>query len=240
MTERLWNVLTESFLKILIPGLKITIPLTVISVAIGLVLAMLLAVVQVADIKVLKQISKLYIWVFRGTPLLVQLVIVFFGLPKIGIIIPAFPCAVIAFSLNVAAYNAEAIRAAMLAVPKGQIEAAYLIGMTYPQILFRIIIPQAFPVSFPSLFHNLISLVKDTSLASSISIIELFAAAQREAARTFESFGLYIEAAMIYLLFCTVLTWLQQIIEKHMGWKTKPGRLAALQLRIKEAEAENA
>jgi cystine transport system permease protein len=240
MSERLWNVLTDSFLKILIPGIQITIPLTVISFAIGLVLSVLLAVVQVANIKVLKQISQIYIWIFRGTPLLVQLFIIFFGLPRIGIMIPAFPSAVIAFSLNVAAYNAEAVRAAMLAVPKGQIEAAYLIGMTYPQILFRIIIPQAFPISFPSLFNNLISLVKDTSLASSITIVELFAKAQQEAARTFETFGLYCEAALIYLIFCTVLTWLQNAIEKHMGWKTKPGRLAALQLRIKEAETENA
>ena len=240
MSERLWNVLTDSFLKILIPGIKITIPLTVISFAIGLVLSLLLAVVQVANIKVLKQISQIYIWIFRGTPLLVQLFIIFFGLPRIGIVLPAFPSAIIAFSLNVAAYNAEAVRAAMLAVPQGQIEAAYLIGMTYPQILFRIIIPQAFPISFPSLFNNLISLVKDTSLASGITIVELFAKAQQEAARTFETFGLYCEAALIYLIFCTVLTWLQHVIEKHMGWKTKPGRLAALQLRIKEAETENA
>ena len=157
-----------------------------------------------------------YIWIFRGTPLLVQLFIIFFGLPSLGIMIDAFPAAVIAFGMNLAAYNAEVFRSSILAVPKGQTEAAEMIGMNNVQIYTRIILPQAFPIAFPTLFNNLISLVKDTSLASSITVIELFTKAEQIAARTFEPFALYCEAAVIYLIICTILTALQQYMEKKM------------------------
>lgn len=221
MTERLWNILISSFTKILIPGLKVTIPLTLCAFLLSIVLALALAVVQAANIKVLKQISQIYVWIFRGTPLLVQLYIIFFGLPSLGIIMEAFPAAVLAFGLNLAAYNAEVIRASILAVPKEQEEAAYLIGLSYPQLLVRVVLPQAFPIAFPSLFNNLISLLKDTSLASSITIIELFTTAQQIAARTYEPFALYCEAAVIYLIFCTILTWVQEKVEKHLGWENR-------------------
>lgn len=219
MSERLINILVSSFSKILIPGIKITIPLTLLAFALGLVLSVFLALVQVAEIKVLKQISQFYIWIFRGTPLIVQLFIVFYGLPSIGIVLDAFPSAVIACGMNVAAYNAEALRAAILSVPKGQTEAAYLVGLNYPQLMRRIVLPQAFKVAFPSLFNNLISLVKDTSLCASITVVELFGTAQQIAARTYEPFALYCEAAFIYLLICTVLTWIQSKIEKSFEHK---------------------
>jgi len=223
MNERLWGILVSSFTKILIPGIKITIPLTILSFIFSLILGLILAVVQVANIKGLKQISRAYIWIFRGTPLLVQLFIIFFGLPSIGIILDAFPAAVIAFGLNLAAYNAEVFRSAIESVPVGQTEAGLMIGMTYPQILFRIILPQSFPVAFPNLFNNLISLVKDTSLASSVTVVELFATTKQIAARTYEPMGLYCEAAVIYLLFCTALTYLQRYLEGKMVWKSKGG-----------------
>lgn len=221
MSDRLLNILINSFTKILIPGIKVTIPLTLLAFLFSMVLAVILAVVQVADVKVLKQVSQIYIWIFRGTPLIVQLFIIFFGMPSIGIMIDAFPAAVIAFGMNLAAYNAEVLRAAILAVPRGQTEAAYLIGLTPAQTMFRVVLPQAFPIAFPSLFNNLISLVKDTSLASSITVTELFTSAQQIAARTYEPFALYCEAALIYLMFCTVLTWLQGIIEEKLKWKSK-------------------
>ena len=217
MSERVVEILLSSFTKILIPGLKVTIPLTLLSFAFSMVLALLLAIVQVADIRFLRTISRLYIWIFRGTPLLVQLFIIFFGLPSLGIMLDAFPSAVIAFGLNTAAYNAEVMRSSILAVPEGQTEAALLVGMTYPQLMIRIVLPQAFRIAFPSLFNNLISLVKDTSLASSITVVELFTTAQQIAARTFEPFALYCEAAVIYLLFCTVLTWLQRWGERALA-----------------------
>ena len=220
MDDRLVEIITSSFFKILIPGIKITIPLTLLSFALSLVIGLLLALVQVANIKVLRQIARFYIWVFRGTPLIVQLFIVFFGLPNVGIVLDAFPAAVLAFGLNLGAYNAEVFRSAILAIPKGQLEAAYMIGLNYPQAMVRVILPQSFPVAFPNLFNNLISLLKDTALASSITVIDLFTTAQQIAARTYEPFALYLEAAFIYLIFSTLLTWLQRYLEKKLVWKS--------------------
>lgn len=235
MNERLVGILVSSFMKILIPGIKVTVPLTLLSFAVSLVLGLLLAIVQVANIKFLKQVSIIYIWIFRGTPLIVQLFIIFFGFPSIGIMIDAFPAAVLAFGLNLAAYNAEVFRSAILAIPNGQLEASYMIGLSYPQAMARVILPQSFPIAFPSLFNNLISLLKDTSLASSITVIELFTSAQQIAARTYEPFALYLEAAFIYLIFSTLLTMLQSYLEKKLVWKSEesdrskmPGRNKAM------------
>ena len=224
MSERLIGILVSSFTKILIPGIKVTIPLTLLSFALSFVLGLFLALVQVADIKVVRQIARFYIWIFRGTPLIVQLFIIFFGLPSIGITLDAFPAAVLAFGMNLGAYNAEVFRSAILAIPKGQTEAAYLIGLNYPMTMIRVILPQSFPIAFPSLFNNLISLLKDTSLASSITVIELFTTAQQIAARTYEPFALYCEAAVIYLIFSTVLTWLQNWLEKKLVWKSSASK----------------
>jgi len=219
MSDRLINILITSFTKILIPGIKVTVPLTILSFAVSLVLGLMLALVQVANVRVLKMFSIIYIWIFRGTPLIVQLFIIFFGLPGLGIYVDAFPAAVLAFGLNLAAYNAEVFRSAILAIPKGQSEAAAMIGLNYPQTMTRVVLPQAFPIAFPSLFNNLISLLKDTSLASTITVVELFTAAKQIATRTYEPFALYCEAAVIYLIFSTGLTWLQGWLEKKLVWK---------------------
>ena len=224
MSERLIGIITSSFFKILIPGIKVTIPLTLLSFALSLAVGLLLALIQVADIKGLRQVARFYIRVFRGTPLIVQLFIIFFGLPNIGITLDAFPSAVLAFGLNLGAYNAEVFRSAILAIPKGQLEAAYMIGLNYPQAMVRIILPQSFPVAFPNLFNNLISLLKDTALASSITVIDLFTTAQQIAARTYEPFALYLEAAFIYLIFSTGLTWLQRYLEQKLVWKSDKKR----------------
>lgn len=223
MSDRLIGILTDSFLKILLPGIRVTIPLTLLSFAFSFVLGLALALVQVADIKVLRQFARFYIWIFRGTPLIVQLFIIFFGLPSVGITLDAFPSAVIAFGMNLGAYNAEVFRSSIQAIPKGQMEAAYMIGLSYPTTMRRIILPQSFPIAFPSLFNNLISLLKDTSLASSITVIELFTTAQQIAARTYEPFALYCEAAVIYLIFSTFLTWLQGYLESKLVWRSRPG-----------------
>ena len=188
-----------------------------LSVVIGLFLALF----QITNMKGLKQFSQFYIWVFRGTPLIVQLFIIFFGLPGFGIVLDAFPAAVLGFGLNLGAYNAEVFRSAILSIPKGQSEAAAMIGLSYPQTMVRVILPQSFPVAFPNLFNNLISLLKDTSLAASITVVELFAVTQQIAARTYEYFGLYLEAAVVYLFFSTLLTFLQNYLEKKLVWKHK-------------------
>ncbi|MGN1412829.1 MAG: amino acid ABC transporter permease [Anaerovoracaceae bacterium] len=219
MSERVIEILLSAFPRILTSCIKVTIPLTLISFILGLLLALFLALAQVADVKGLKQFARIYIWFFRGTPLLVQLFIIFFGLPSIGIMLDAFPSAVIAFSLNLAAYNAEVIRSAILAVPEGQIEAAYMVGLNYRQLMMRIVLPQAARIAFPPLFNSLIGLTKDTSLASGITVIEMFSVAQQVAARYYEPFALYCEAAVIYLGLCTLLTFLQSYAEKKLVWK---------------------
>ena len=217
MSQRLLNILMESFPKILLPGLTMTIPLTVISFSLALVIAVIAAMVQFANVKVFKQIARFYIWVVRGTPLLVQLYVIFYGLPNLGIMLEPFPSAVLVFSINEGAYCAETIRAALESVPKGQLEAGYCVGMSYMQIMGRIVLPQALRTAFPSLSNNLISMVKDTSLAANITVMEMFMVTQRIASRYYEHLALYIEVALIYLLFCTVLTKLQASGEKKLN-----------------------
>lgn len=217
MNERLFTILTESFSKILIPGLTVTIPLTIISFALAMVIAVAVALVQFANIPILKQICRFYIWIIRGTPLLVQLYVIFFGLPGLGIMIDPFPCAVLVFSINEGAYCAETMRAALESVPAGQIEAGYCVGMNYLQIMRRIVLPQAFRTAFPPLTNSLIGMVKDTSLAANITVVEMFMTTQRIVARTYEPLALYIEVALIYLIFCTVLTRLQRIGERKLS-----------------------
>ena len=217
MSERLITILTESFTKILIPGLTVTIPLTAISFALAMVIAVVVALIQFANIRILKQICRFYIWIIRGTPLLVQLYVIFFGLPGLGIMIDPFPCAVLVFSINEGAYCAETMRAALESVPSGQIEAGYCVGMNYLQIMRRIVLPQAFRTAFPPLTNSLIGMVKAPSLAANITVVEMFMTTQRIVARTYEPLALYIEVALIYLLFCTVLTKLQRVGEKRLS-----------------------
>ena len=217
MTQRVWEILVDSFWKILLPGLTATIPLTVIAFAFAMVIAVVMALIQFANVKGLKQFARFYIWVFRGTPLLVQLFVVFYGLPSVGILIEPFPAAVLVFSLNEGAYCAEIVRAALEAVPVGQLEAGYCTGMSYIQTMRRIILPQAMRTAFPSLANSVIAMVKDTSLAANITVTEMFMATQRIVARTYEPLALYVEVGLIYLIFSTVLTKLQRMGEKRLG-----------------------
>ncbi|HEM6088928.1 TPA: amino acid ABC transporter permease [Streptococcus suis] len=217
MTDRVWQLLIDSFTQILVPGLLVTIPLTILSFIFGLIIAIGTALVQIAQIPILKQVARFYIWVVRGTPLLVQLYVIFFGLPSLGIVLDAFPSAVLVFSVNTGAYAAETIRASIESVPKGQLEAGYSVGMSFAQTMRRIILPQAFRVAFPPLSNTLIGLVKDTSLAASITVLEMFMATQQIAARTYEPFALYCEVALIYLFFSTILTKLQAYGEKKLA-----------------------
>lgn len=218
INERLYGILTDSFMKILLPGLTATIPLTIISFSVAMVIAVAMALIQFANVKVLKELARFYIWVIRGTPLLVQLYVIFFGLPSLGIVLDPFPSAVIVFSINEGAYGAEIIRAALESVPKGQLEAGYCAGMSYLQTMRRIILPQALRTAFPSLSNSLIAMVKDTSLAANITVTEMFMATQRIVARTYEPLALYIEVGVIYLMFSTVLTWLQRAGEKKLDF----------------------
>lgn len=217
LSNRTVSVLAEALPRILTAGLTMTIPLTLVSFFFAMIIAVAVALVQYANVPVLRQIARFYIWVIRGTPLLVQLFVVFYGMPNIGILIDPFPAAVIVFSINEGAYMAEIIRAALESVPAGQMEAGRCVGMTYLQTMRRIILPQAMRTAFPSLSNSLISMIKDTSLAANITVTEMFMATQRIVARTYEPLALYIEVGLIYLLFCTVLTKLQSVGEKRLN-----------------------
>ncbi|EET79075.1 amino acid ABC transporter, permease protein [Campylobacter showae] len=215
--DRISELLLSSLQPMALAMIKVTLPLTAISFSLGLLIAILTAIARIANIKILKQLSEFYIWIFRGTPLLVQLFIVYFGLPIVGVTLDVWSAAIITFSLNIGAYASEAVRAAVLSVPKGQWEAATALGMSYTQILRRIIAPQAARISLPPLSNIFISTLKDTSLAASITMVDMFMVAQRIAARTFDPLTLYVLAALFYLIVCTFLTFLQAKLEKRFS-----------------------
>ncbi|OII27220.1 amino acid ABC transporter permease [Frigoribacterium sp. MCBA15_019] len=197
-------------------ALVASIPLAFASMAIGLVIAVVIALMRLSGKTVLAGIARVYISIIRGTPLLVQLFVVFYGLPSIGVRLDPWPSAIIAFSLNVGGYAAEVIRAAILSVPKGQWEAAHTIGMSRGLALRRIILPQAARVSVPPLSNTFISLVKDTSLASVILVVELFRQAQQIATVSNQFLLIYLEAALVYWVICLILSFGQDALEKRL------------------------
>ncbi|OZB97777.1 amino acid ABC transporter permease [Paenibacillus sp. XY044] len=212
-TAHLVDIFIDSFVPLLMAGIKFTIPLTIISFILGFVLAFLTALARLSRWSILQRIAWFYVWIIRGTPLLVQLFIIFYGLPSIGVVIDAFTAAVIGFSISVGAYGSEIMRAAIQSIAKGQWEAAYSVGMTRSQALRRIVLPQAARVSLPPLANSFISLLKDTSLAATVTLTELFQKGQQITAVVYEPLLLYCEVALIYLIFSTVLSVLQHQLE---------------------------
>jgi L-cystine transport system substrate-binding protein/L-cystine transport system permease protein len=211
-----WQLILDSLGPLAKAAITKTVPLTVISFIIGLVIALAVALARLSSNVVLTNAARFYISVIRGTPLLVQLFIVFYAMPELGVKIDPFPAAIIAFSLNVGGYAAEIIRSAIQSIPKGQWEAAETIGLNYVGSLRRIVLPQATRVAVPPLSNTLISLVKDTSLASTILVTELLRQAQIIAAPTFEFFALYGTAAVYYWVICLVLSFGQSRIERRL------------------------
>jgi len=211
-----WKLIADNLWPLAKAAITVTIPLTIISFILGLIIALGVALARLSKNRVLSNIARFYISLIRGTPLLVQLFIVFFALPEFGIRIDPFPAAIIAFSLNVGGYAAEIIRSSIQSIPKGQWEAAETIGFNYVGALRRIILPQATRVAVPPLSNTLISLVKDTSLASTILVTELFRTAQNVAAPTFEFFALYGTAAVYYWVICLVLSFGQSRLERRL------------------------
>jgi cystine transport system permease protein len=211
-----WQLIADSFWPLLRGGLTGTIPLALASFAFGLVLALVVALLRLSPNRVLSWLGRAYVSLIRGTPLLVQLFVIFYGMPSIGIRLDPWPSAIIAFSMNVGGYAAEVIRAAILSVPKGQWEAGWTVGMSPARSLRRIILPQAARVSVPPLSNTFISLVKDTSLASLILVTEMFRRAEEIATFSNEFMTVYVEAALIYWLFCTVLSTGQNALEKRL------------------------
>lgn len=211
-----FQLFLDSFWRILLPGLTMTIPLTVISFSLAIIIGTIVALIQFANIKVLKQIAKFYIWVIRGTPLLVQLMVIFYGLPSIGIVLEPFPAAIIVFSFNAGAYCAETIRGALESINRGQIEAGYCVGMNFVQVMWHIVLPQAFKNAFPSLANSLISMIKDTSLASNITVVELLMKTKQLVGVYYQPLLLYCEAGLIYLFLSTVLGQIAKYVENRL------------------------
>lgn len=211
------QLMLDSLGPLLWAALAFTAPLTLLSFAFGLIVGLLTALARLFGPRPLVAVARFYVWIIRGTPLLVQLFLIFYGLPSAGILLDAFTAALIGFTLNIGAYSSEIIRAVIASVPKGQWEAAYSIGMTWGQAMRRTILPQAARTAVPPLSNSFISLVKDTSLAAAVTVPELFQTAQRIVATTYEPLILYIEAALIYLALSSVLSALQVRLERRFS-----------------------
>lgn len=211
------SLMIESLPSLLLACQVFTVTLTMLSFALGLGVGFAAAIIRLFAPAPFAAFIRFYVWIIRGTPLLVQLFLIFYGLPSVGIVLDAFPAALIGFTLNIGAYASEIIRAVIASVAKGQWEAAYSIGMTWAQAMRRIIIPQASRIAVPPLSNTFISLVKDTSLAAAITVPELFRAGQRIVATTYEPLIIYVEVALIYLAVSSVLSTLQARVEKRLS-----------------------
>lgn len=201
----------------LLKGAMYTIVLSLGGMFFGLLLGFALALMRLSTFRLLSWTSRIYVSFFRGTPLLVQLFMIYYGLPQLGIQLDPLPAALVGFSLNMAAYVCEILRAAISSIDKGQWEAAASIGMTRAQTLRRAILPQAARTALPPLGNSFISLVKDTALAATIQVPELFRQAQLITARTFEIFTMYLAAALIYWLLASALALLQNHLEARVN-----------------------
>ncbi len=222
----MWQIIESSTPQLVKAGFEYTIPIALISFAIGIILAMVTALVRLSKrggpFLIIKAIFGFYVWLFRSTPLLVQLFIVYFGLPYLtikgifpnGIKMSSVAAGIITFSLNSGAYCSETIRSSITSIPRGQWEAAYSLGMTKSQVLRKIIFPQALRIAVPPLSNSFISLVKGTSLAASITIVEMFEVSQQIAAKNYQPLIMYTLVAALYAIACTVLTILQGYLEK--------------------------
>lgn len=222
MTESRVDLVINAFWPMVEAAFLVSIPLAISSFIIGMIIAVGVALIRITPVNgILHRIAlvlvKIYISIIRGTPMLVQISVVFYGLPAIGIFIDPIPAAIIGFSLNIGAYGSETVRAAISSVPKGQWEAGYTIGMNYLQTFRRIIGPQAFRVAVPPLSNTFIGLFKDTSLASVVTVTEMFRVAQQMANMSYDFLPVYIEAGLVYWCFCWVLFFIQAHIEKRMA-----------------------
>ncbi len=207
----------DAFLPMVKACILTTIPLTIIAFVLGIIVAFIVALMRLSSSKIIQGIAKFYVWIIRGTPLLVQLFIIFYGLPQFGIVLSPFVSAVVGLTISQGAYNSEVIRAAINAVPKGQWEAAHALNISKINTIRYIIVPQAALIAVPSVGNYFISLTKDTSLCAVLTVKEVFQIARAQVANNFQPLWMYVEAGLIYLLLCTVLTFVQNRLEKYLG-----------------------
>lgn len=215
MQESLQLVLDSA--PFLLKGTLFTLELSLGGMVFGLLLGFLLALMRLSRFWPLSWLSRFYVSIFRGTPLIAQLFMIYYGLPQFGIELDPIPSAMIGLSLNTAAYTSETLRAAISSIEKGQWEAAASIGMNSWQTLRRVVLPQAARTALPPLGNSFIGLVKDTSLAATIQVPELFRQAQLVTSRTLEVFTMYLAASVIYWVLATVLSFLQNRLEDRVN-----------------------
>ncbi|AHB06385.1 MULTISPECIES: amino acid ABC transporter permease [Pandoraea] len=209
--------LAAQSMPVLLQGTVLTIKFALMSMVFGLMIGIVVAIMGIGKIRALRAIARAYVSVMRGTPLLVQIFVVYYGLPGIGISLDPTPAGVLTLSLNVGAYLSESMRGALEGMPRGQWLAAYSLGLSYWQTLRYVIAPQALRIAVPSLGNSLISLIKDTSLVSVITVTELLRSAQEVIASTYQPLPLYLACAAIYWVLSTGLSALQRRIEKRLA-----------------------
>ncbi|MGY8524823.1 amino acid ABC transporter permease [Paracidovorax citrulli] len=208
-------------LPVLLQGMVLTVKFAVLSMGFGLVIGLVVALMGISPNRLLGAIARCYVSVMRGTPLLVQIFVVYYGLPGIGIALEPTPAGVLTLSLNVGAYLSESMRGAILGIPRGQWMAAYSLGLTPAQTLRHVVGPQALRLAVPSLSNSLISLIKDTSLVSVITVTELLRTTQEVIAATYQPLPLYLAAAALYWVLSTLLSMGQRVLERRLAL---PGR----------------
>ncbi len=204
-------------MPVLLQGTVLTIKFALMSMVFGLAIGVIVAIMGIGNVRVLRGIARTYVSIMRGTPLLVQIFVIYYGLPGVGIALDPTPAGVLTLSLNVGAYLSESMRGALEGMPRGQWLAAYSLGLSYWQTLRYVIAPQALRIAVPSLGNSLISLIKDTSLVSVITVTELLRSAQEVIATTYQPLPLYLACAAIYWVLSTGLSALQRRIEKRLA-----------------------
>jgi polar amino acid transport system permease protein len=207
-------------LPLFLKGVFLTVEISFFAILIGLPIGIIAAVARTSRFKIFNLIGAVYVEVFRNTPLLIQIFIIFFGLPGMGIKLSPYISGLIALVLYVGAYNSEVIRAGLEAVPRGQIEAAKSLGLTGAQTFLYVILPQTLRISLPALGNNWVALVKNSSLVSVIGMVELTWVAYDLNALTFRSFELFGAATILYLILIFILTNIQAFVEKRFAYKT--------------------
>ncbi|MBZ9687276.1 amino acid ABC transporter permease [Clostridium estertheticum] len=210
------NILKDMF-PVLLQGSLITLELTLISVVFGSLIGMLTALLKLSKNKLLGGIAGFYTWLFRGTPMLLQLWFFYFGLPFVGIKFTAFQAALIGLSLNSGAYMAEIIRGGILSVDKGQFEACKSLGFTYFDTMKRVVLPQTFKIIIPSVGNEFITMLKDTSLVSTITMVEVMRSAQLLYASSFRPMEAFFITGCLYLLMTTIFTTVFSYYEKRLS-----------------------
>ena len=207
-------------------GLRVTAIVSIVSIAIGMVIGLLIWLMKMSKFVVPRAIAGVYIWIIRGTPMLVQAFIVFYGIPLLIQLFTPFrmdatTAGIITLSLNAGAYLAEIYRGGIMAVPKGQSEAARSLGLSKAQTMWKVVLPQAFKFSIPSLVNQFIITIKDTSILAMIGLPEIVNKAKTYVGSTYVYFETYMVVAVMYLAIISVLMIISNYIEKKLKYEGK-------------------